>query len=246
MRLGFNLSHRTFFYGSLLKGKYWSLEVTGLGKRFADRWKEKESEPSLVSKIKNIAKPSDNLKEQISLVTQRLDSQTKTLDTAVMRFQARDADIFQRIVKAISEHDTARSCVLANELGEIRKVEKMLLQTSLALESVSMRLKTVSEVGDVVTVLGPVATVLQTVRSGMCSIFPEASQEMESIGNLLGDIVTTTRQSAEIPDNTRAHLNEEALAILEEAEVAAEKKLRERLPEVTSGKAVRQLASVDA
>ena len=217
-----------------------------MGKRFVDNWTAKESEQSMVSKIKNFAKPSDNLKEQITLVTQRLDMQTKTLDNAVNRFQARDADIFRRIVKAIAEHDTARSCILANELSEIRKVEKMLMQTSLALESVSMRLSTVSEVGDIVTVLGPAASVLSTVRSGMCSIFPEASQELESIGSLLGDIVTTTRQSTEIPDNTRAHLNEEALSILQEAEVAAEKKLRDRLPEVTAGKPSRQLASVDA
>ena len=46
-----------------------------MGNRFMDRWKEKEREPSLVSKIKNVGKPSENLKEQISLVTQRLDVQ---------------------------------------------------------------------------------------------------------------------------------------------------------------------------
>ena len=216
-----------------------------MGKRFIDRWKEKESEPSLVSKIKNMGKPSDNLKEQISVVTQRLDIQTKTLDAAVQRFQARDADIFRRVVKALSERDNARANILATELGEIRKVEKMLMHASLALESVSMRLRTVSEVGDLVTVLGPAASVLQTVRSGMCSIFPEASQELESIGSLLGEIVTSTNQSADMPVNTGARLNEDALAILEEAEVAAEKKLRQQLPEAAAGIAMNKRTSIE-
>jgi len=216
-----------------------------LGRRFIDRWKEKEVDPSLISKIKNIGKPSDNLKDQISVVSQRLEVQTKTLDVAVQRFQTRDADVFRHVVKALSDRDNARANILATELGEIRKVEKMLMHASLALESVSMRLRTVSEVGDLVTVLGPAASVLQTVRSGMCSIIPEASAELESIGGLLGEIVTSTNQSADVPMNTTTRLNEDALAILEEAESAAEKKLRDSLPEVTTGKPRRQLASVD-
>ncbi len=219
--------------------------VAGLGRRFIDRWKEKEVDPSLVSKIKNIGKPSDNLKDQISVVSQRLEVQTTTLDAAVQRFQTRDADVFRHVVKALSDRDNARANILATELGEIRKVEKMLMHASLALESVSMRLRTVSEVGDLVTVLGPAASVLQTVRSGMCSIIPEASAELESIGGLLGEIVTSTNQSTDVPMNTTARLNEDALAILEEAESAAEKKLRDSLPEVTTGKPSRQLASVD-
>ena len=141
-----------------------------------------------------MAKPQENLKEQISLVTQRLDAQTRTLDAAVHRFEVRDADIFQRVVKAMTERDTARANILATELGEIRKVEKMLTHASLALQSVSMRLSTVSEMGDVVAVLSPAKSMLNNIRSEMCSILPEASQELGNIGNLLSDIVTTTNQ----------------------------------------------------
>ncbi len=90
----------------------------------------------------------------------------------------------------MANRDQARANILCQRTGEIRKVEKMLIQESLALESVSMRLKTVSEVGDLVTILGPAASVLNTVRSGMSGILPQASQELESIGSLLGDIVT--------------------------------------------------------
>ena len=45
----------------------------------------------------------------------------------------RDKEIFQRVVKAMTERDTARANILATELGEIRKVEKMLSHASLAL-----------------------------------------------------------------------------------------------------------------
>ena len=215
-----------------------------MGNRFVNRWKVKESESSFRSKIKNIGKPSENLKQQISLVTQRLDVQTKTLDNAVQRFEARDADVFNRVVKALSEHDEARANILATELGEIRKVEKMLTHASLAMQSISMRLNTVSEIGDLVTVLSPAKSVLNNIRSEMCSILPEASQELGNIGNLLSDIVTSTNQSSEMPVNT-VIANAEAIQILEEAESAAEKRLREQLPEAANGIAVKKRTSIE-
>lgn len=212
--------------------------------RFVDKWKQKESS-SLASKIKNVGKPSGNLKEQISLVTQRIDAQTKMLDNAVKRFEARDAAIFQRVTKALLDRDKARANILATELWEIRKVEKMLMHASLAMESVSMRLNTVSEMGDLVTVLGPAASVLNNIRSGMSSVLPEASAELESIGNLLGEIVVSTNQSSDMSMGT-PKANEEALKILQEAESAAETRLKEQLPDAAGGNVPNRRTRIEA
>ena len=214
--------------------------------KFFDRWKDKEREqPSLSSKIKSLGKPSENVKEQISLVIQRLDVQTKTLDSAVKRFENRDAALFQCVVKALSDRDNVRANIFASELWEIRKVEKMLMQESLALESVSMRLSTVSEIGDLVTVLAPAASVLNNIHSGMSTILPEAGQELENIGSLLTDIVTSTNQSTEMPVNIGT-VNADAEKILEEAELAAEKRLKEQFPEVATGVAMSKKTSIEA
>lgn len=213
--------------------------------RFVGRWKEKEKQPSLTSKIKNVGKPSQSLKQQISSVTQRIDAQTRKLDAAVKRFENRDAVLFKRVVKVLSERDTARANVFAGELSEVRKVEKMLMHASLALESVSMRLNTVSELDDMVTVLAPAASVLSNIRSGMSTVFPEAGRELENIGNLLTDIVTSTNQSTGMPVNFGT-ANAEAEKILEEAELAAEKRLRKQFPEVATGVTMRKRTSVEA
>jgi division protein CdvB (Snf7/Vps24/ESCRT-III family) len=202
--------------------------------RFINRWTENEKAPSVVSKIKNIGKSQESLKDQINMVTQRLDAQTRTLDAAVKRFEVRDANLFNRVVKAMAERDTARANILATELSEIRKVEKMLTHASLALQSVSMRLSTVSEMGDLVAVLSPAKGMLNNIRAEMCSILPEASQELGNIGNLLGDIVTTTNQGTDLPMNT-IMASADALQILEEAEVAAENKLNNKFPEAATG-----------
>lgn len=215
-----------------------------MGNRFVDRWKVKEKDASVVSKIKSIGKSQESLKEQIGLVTQRLDAQTRSLEASIKRFEARDADIFQRVVKALSNRDEARANILATELSEIRKVEKMLTHASLAMQSVSMRLSTVSEMGDLVAVLNPAKGLLNSIRSEMCSIMPEASQELGNIGNLLSDIVVSTNQSSDPQVNT-IMASADALQILEEAEVAAESILKERLPEAATTTSSRR-ASVEA
>jgi division protein CdvB (Snf7/Vps24/ESCRT-III family) len=200
---------------------------------FVDVWKKKRNQSSFFSKIKDAGKPSIGLKKQIRRVLQRIEGQKQKLNNAQNRFERRDAKLFNRTVKALAERDTMRANVLAGELAEIRKVEKMLMRTSLALESVSLRLNTVSELGDVVTVLAPAAGVLNNIQAGMSGVFPEASHELENIGTLLTDIVSTTHNDTGIQLNT-ANASLEAEKILQEAETAAENKLKGQLPEISA------------
>jgi division protein CdvB (Snf7/Vps24/ESCRT-III family) len=216
-----------------------------LGNRFVDRWRKKEEQPTLVEKVKSVVKPQENLKEQIGMVIQRIDVQTRTLDGAVQRFQSRDQEVFNRVVRAFSERDEARANILATELAEIRKIEKMLSHASLAMQSVSMRLNTVSEMGDLVAVLSPAKSVINSVRTGMCDILPEASSELGNIGNLLNDIVGSTCQTADIPMNT-TRIDPEAEAILKEAEMVTERKLKQQFPEAGADNSPERLASLEA
>jgi division protein CdvB (Snf7/Vps24/ESCRT-III family) len=212
--------------------------------RFIDRWKEKDKQSSFVSKIKDVGKPSQGLKQQINTVIQRIEVQKNKLNNACKRFEKRDSTLFKRTVKALSERDTMRANVLAGELAEIRKVEKMLTHAELALESVSLRLNTVSELGDIVTVIAPAAGVLNNIRSGMSGVFPEAGRELENIGTLLTDIVSSTNQDTGMKVNIGT-ASLEAEKILEEAETAAERKLKSQLPEVSTAVSTQEKTIVE-
>ena len=196
-------------------------EKAVLADSFVDKWTKKRQQQSFFSKIKDAGKPSVGLKKQISTVLKRIEVQKQKLNNAQSRFEKRDATLFKRIVKALSERDNMRANVLASELAEIRKVEKMLMHAFLALESVSLRLNTVSELGDVVTVLAPAANVLNNIQVGMSAIFPEAGHELKNIGTLLTDIVSTTHNDIGRPVNSGT-ASLEAEKILQEAETAAE------------------------
>lgn len=212
-------------------------------RNFVHRWKKKETQPSLTEKIKNVANPPGNLKQQITDVSRQIDVQVHKLDNACRRFEKRDGTLFKRVIKSLSQRDTTRANILASELAEIRKVEKMLMHAKLALESVSMRLTTVSELGDVVVALAPAANVLSSVSSDMSGVFPDANRELENIGGLLNEIVTSTTQTSGLQLNAEA-ANAEAEKILEEAEKAAEERIKQQLPDVTSEEVTSQRKAV--
>jgi len=200
---------------------------------FIDNWNKEKKDSTFLSKFKDSNKPNQGLKQQIKEVIQRIEGQKNRLNNASNRFEQRGSTLFKRITKALTERDTMRANVLASELAEIRKVEKMLMHAGLALESVSIRLKTVSELGEVITVLAPAAGVLNSIRGGMAGIFPEAGREIEDIGTLLTDIVSTTNQDVETPVDIKS-ASLEATKILREAELAASKKLEKALPKVSN------------
>jgi len=210
-------------------------------RNFVHRWKKKETQTSLTERIKNVTNPPSNLKQQITEVSRQIDIQVHKLDNACRRFEKRDAALFKRVIRALSQRDTDRANILASELAEIRKVEKMLMHAKLALESIVMRLNTVSELGDVVMVIAPAANVLNNIRAGMSGVFPEANRELENIGGLLNEIVSSTTQTSGLPVNVDA-ANAEAEKILEEAERAAEERIKQQLPDVTREVAAKKQA----
>lgn len=203
-----------------------------MSNKFIDNWNRKKKDSSFLSKF-NDSKRNQGLKQQIYTVIQRIEGQKNKLNNASKRFEQRDSTLFKRITKALAERDVMLANVLASELAEIRKVEKMLLHAGLALESVSIRLNTVSELGEVLTVLAPAAGVLNSIRSGMSGIFPEAGREIENIGTLLNDIVNTTNQDVGRPVDTKT-ASMEATKILKDAEKAASNKLQKQLPQVSN------------
>jgi len=205
-----------------------------MSERFAKKWGEREDQTPMGTRIKEAVRPSGPLKPRLDFAIRRIELQIQRLDQAGERFTERDKSIFVRIVEAYTKHDMPRANVFANELAEVRKMEKMIMHARLALEQIVLRLKTVSELGDIVTTLAPAVSVLRTVRTGMSSIFPEAERELGQIGNLLSGIIIDAGQSTGLTINFET-ANEDAQKILTEAATVAEQRIKEKFPELPAG-----------
>ena len=210
------------------------LEVTNLSERFSKKWETRRDEQPFSKRLQEAVKPPGPLKPRMDFAVRRIELQVQKLDQATERFGQRDKTIFARIVDAYTKHDTARANVFANELAEIRKMEKLIINARLALEQIVLRLRTVSELGDVVSTLGPAVSVLRSVRAGLVSVFPEAENELGEIGNMLSGIMIEAGQGSGMTLNFDT-VNEDASKILTEAATVAEQRVKEKFPELPPG-----------
>ena len=205
-----------------------------MSEKFARKWETRPDQQSITNKIREAVRPPGPLKPRLDRAIRRIEVQIQKLDRASERFSQRDKSIFAKIVEAYTQHDMARANILANELAEIRKMEKMIMHAKLALEQIVLRLSTVSELGDIVTTLAPAVSVLRSVRGGMAMIFPEAERELGEIGDLLNGIIIEAGQTTGSTINFEA-ANEDAQKILNEAATVAEQRIKEKLPELPAG-----------
>jgi division protein CdvB (Snf7/Vps24/ESCRT-III family) len=205
-----------------------------LSERFAKKWETRREEQPFTNRIKEAVKPPGPLKPRLDFAVRRIELQVQKLDQATERFGQRDKTIFARIVDAYTKHDSSRANVFANELAEIRKMERLIMNARLALEQIVLRLRTVSELGDVVSTLGPAVGVLRSVRAGLVSVFPEAESELGEIGNMLSGIMIEAGQGSGMTLNFDS-VNEDAGKILTEAATVAEQRIKEKFPELPPG-----------
>ena len=205
-----------------------------MSEKFAKKWGEPYDKAPLTNKIKEAVRPPGPLKPRLDLAVRRIELQCQKLDKATDRFSERDKSIFARIVNAYSKHDMSRANVFANELAEIRKMEKMIMHARLALEQIVLRLRTVSELGDVVTTLAPAIGVLRSVKNGMSAVFPEAERELGHIGDLLSGIVMDAGQTSGIGISFDT-ASDDAQKVLQEAAMVAEQKMKDKFPELPAG-----------
>ena len=205
-----------------------------MSERFSRKWETRRDDQPFTSKLKEAVRPPGPLKPRLDFAVRRIELQVQKLDQATERFGQRDKTIFARIVDAYTKHDTARANVFANELAEIRKMEKLIINARLALEQIVLRLRTVSELGDVVSTLGPAVGVLRSVKAGLVSVFPEAESELGEIGNMLSGIMIEAGQSSGMSISFDT-ANEDAAKILAEASTVAEQRIKEKFPDLPAG-----------
>jgi division protein CdvB (Snf7/Vps24/ESCRT-III family) len=174
------------------------------------------------------------LKPRLESAARQIQAQVARLDASSAKLRERDSQIFKKVVGAIQKHDTQHASVFANELAQVRKMNKMVTQAKLALEQIVLRLSTVTELGDIVTTLTPAMSVIRSVKQGLVGVLPEAESEMGEISGLLSGILVDAGMVGGYSLDFEAG-NEDAEKILVEASTVAEHRMKDKLPEIPTG-----------
>jgi len=200
---------------------------------FVKNWSGGKQEPSIAEKVKSLFKPQQPLRYRLIMAHYRLKTTISRLDVYISKLQERDRVLFEKVVEAQMNKDTARASMYANEIAEIRKVTKQLLTTQIALEQVELRLETVSELGDVFTSIIPVLGVVRELRQAMKGVMPELSVELGELEDGLQEVVIEAGEfTGTGVDYTIT--SPEARKILDEASTVAEQRMKEKFPSLPS------------
>jgi division protein CdvB (Snf7/Vps24/ESCRT-III family) len=203
-----------------------------MSSKFEKGWKTQEKEP-FGNQVREAVRGPQPMRPQIQKATKQLTGEINRLDQAMTRLKQRETSIFKKTVTAVQAHDQESSKAYSNELAEVRKMEKIVTQSRIALEQINTRLQTVTEIGDFASTIAPAIGVIKNVRTTLGEAMPDAQGTLGEIGAQLNSIMVDVGQ---ITGTTfyQAENSEEANKILAEASAIAEKRVSESLPDVPS------------
>lgn len=204
--------------------------------RFEKNWKPAQPSQSFGQKTKETIRGPRPLKPQIQKATGELNQEVHRLDGALNRLKQREAAIFKKTVTAVQHHDEATSKAYSNELAEVKKMTKVVTQSKIALEQITMRLQTVTDVGDFTATLAPAIGVVKNVRQTIGQAMPDAQSALGDIGTELNSMMTDVGGLSGANLFTAGESSEEAEKIMAEAAAIAEKRMGETFPEVPSAR----------
>ena len=198
--------------------------------QFSNNW-EKKKTTGLGERLKTAFNNPGPLKPRLDGLSRQIQIVLAKLDTSMNKIRDRDAALFAKIVAAVQKHDNARASMFANELAEVRRVEKMVTQSKLALEQVALRLSTISELGDIVTTLAPATSIVRNVKADIAGVMPDAEGEIGEVSSLLSGILVDAGSMGGYSLNFEV-ANEEAERALSEAAAVAESRMKEKFPDI--------------
>jgi division protein CdvB (Snf7/Vps24/ESCRT-III family) len=197
------------------------------------------SKDSIRDKLREAAQSQTPLKPRIEEAQKKLQIQIARLDRISSKIQEKDKIVFDRIVKAMQNHDSHYGKLLSGELSQIRKMIKTIDSAKTAFEQIQLRLSTMTELGDVVVTLNPAMDAIKGIQGGLSSMLPQADQSFGQISDLLGNIMTGSAQTSTTTaalDSSSIDLDEEAIDILQEATSLVEENTRDKFPDLPLSK----------
>ncbi|MDH3565386.1 MAG: hypothetical protein OEM53_07260 [Nitrosopumilus sp.] len=205
-----------------------------MGNFFKKNWQRSSS--SSTDKLRHIVHKEAPLKPRITEAIKRLNIPLLKLDSMHQKIHQQNQTVFQKVIDAQKNNEIEKASMLATELAEMRKQEKMIENARLALEKIKIRLTTVEDFGEAMIAMQPAMSVVSSIKPSLEKMMPESDIELNAMNGMLGEMMTSTLGEGSSTDqfNINTLSGVEVDSILKEANIILEKDTDERLPEVPS------------
>jgi division protein CdvB (Snf7/Vps24/ESCRT-III family) len=162
-----------------------------------------------------------------SIVNNQL-SRLKMLDK---KFAAMDKDFRYQIALNIKAGNNSRAKALANELSNIRRVQRTTQNVGLALEVVVIRFSTINEFAMVMETINPTIELVKDIQKEISNVVPSANGVISEVSSIASDVLINSNVKIDM-NKVSAPIDSEAVSILNEVEGILEDEAKVRLPEI--------------
>lgn len=162
-----------------------------------------------------------------SIVNNQL-SRLKMLDK---KFAAMDKDFRYQIALNIKAGNNTRAKALANELSNIRRVQRTTQNVGLALEVVVIRFSTINEFAMVMETINPTIELVKDIQKEISNVVPSANGVISEVSSITSDVLINSNVKIDV-NKVSAPIDSEAVSILNEVEGILEEEAKVRLPEI--------------
>jgi division protein CdvB (Snf7/Vps24/ESCRT-III family) len=170
-------------------------------------------------------------KSDIGNATRVVNNQLTQLRMLDKKFQVMDKDFRHKIALNIKSGNNARAKALANELSNIRRVDRTIQNISLALEVIVIRFSTINEFAMIMETINPTIEMIKDIQKDISKVVPTANGILSEITSVTTDVLAGANIKSDIP-KVSASVDTDALSILNDVEVMLEEETKTRLPEV--------------
>ena len=197
---------------------------------FGKDW-QRQSTSGVSERFQGLIKKNQPLKPQVESTIKGLNRPISKLDNTSKQLSEKEQKIFSRVVQAKQNGDMCTAKVLANELSQMRKTSLMIRGMKLSVERTQLRLTTVNSIGDTIVAMKPAVDTMKAIVPTMSNVMTQASGEIESMGNMLGDMMPSSiGDGYSFADSGSS--GQETDSILQEAAAVAETQIGEKFPSV--------------
>jgi division protein CdvB (Snf7/Vps24/ESCRT-III family) len=169
----------------------------------------------------------------IAGATNVVNSQLSRLRMLDKKFAAMNKDFRHQIALNIKAGNNSRAKALANELSNIRRVQRTTQNVSLALEVVVIRFSTINEFAVVMETINPTVELIKDIQRDISNVVPSANGIVSEVSSITSDVLVNSNLKLDI-GKVPTSMDSEAISILNEVEGLLEDEAKVRLPEIPS------------
>lgn len=196
-----------------------------------NNWNGKKRRSILKRLKERILRPKMPLSKNIAMAVYILESSLNRLGQISLGLKRRDERFFERCIEAQIEGDRVHAVMYANECAEVRKLAQLVISSELALEQAILRLQTIEKLSNVIGAIAPIVGIVHETKGRLVGVIPSIAGKLDEVNTVLSNGL---REMGTVPIQGRGlrSASDEAMKVLEEANAAAEEKIRERFPEL--------------